>query len=919
MDRFQLFIRVLFLTYLVCGCVCFSWTPVERLGCAKSILDKTDEDKCPGGYAWICSHLKFNKVPTVFPKYNASSKLCLLDLSWNNLKVIKNSSFQNLMDLRWLSLDQNNISFIETNAFAGLSNLYYLNLSTNMLIHPKGFAKGVFNPLRNLEYLNLKNNPIKSYNGLDGLLKPLRKLTGLLITGCYNCSFGTDFKDFVNLTSLSLSGSLNGETCYMSILFNWTFTNVPNLSQLFLSFCNIRTLRPAVFSPLKKLITLDISYNKKLHFIGMQRVLAGLKNSSIVKLDVSAIYEPHEMGTKLLAKYIKPIKDLKTLERLYMELNKIEVIAEEVFNYIPNSTTHFSLAGNRLTYGEYVFRLTGMNYMSWLDISRQHLNYDPFLQKHQEQMFYRDTVNLGFNHFKDDENKIIHPQVEFKSPKTKIQNTKLQTLEPTKEISTSKNNMSNVRVLPLECILDEFFNCPSNMMCVCVPGNLEIVEWRASFLYVHVYGLRIFKPNRLRRINLSFNLIELWEGPVDGLEELEDFNLAENICTQMNSTFFDNFYGLRKLNISYNFLGQVLDPAKENAGEHFKNLRNLTHLDLSDNRISAAAYDLFENLESLQYLNISRNMLTKWDFRLNSKCLRLLDLSDNKLETIPESLRNYLEDLAGMGPHETCNRTDVLILDLAGNPIQCNCENRPFLRWLSKSKVKILFYGTDECHLRDGSRLTLWNEAVIPDFVDKLDTECIPYAWIGASIGIFVVSLGMSAAVYRYRWKLRYLYYIGGRRRHRHSGYNRLFERDAFIAYANSEASFIKDKLVPGLEGVHDLKVWVADRDSQVGASIATNLTHAIHSCKKSVLLLTRQYLKEDWCDYEMNMARVESVESRRNLMIIVKFGEVSMKDMPLDYLRLLKMDNVRTIEYPTHPQDMDTFWASLAEAIREE
>ena len=262
----------------------------------------------------MCSHLRFNKVPAKFPNYNASSKLCSLDLSWNNLTVIKTSSFENLTDLIWLWLNQNNISFIETNGFAGLSNLHYLNLSSNMLEIPEGFAKDVFKPLMNLKYLNLKSNPINSYIGLDDLLKPLKKLIGLLISGCFNCTFGTGFKDFVNLTSLSLSGSLNAKTCNISTLSILAFTNVPKLSQLFMSFCNLKKLKPDVFSPLKNLKTLDISYNEKLHFAGMQKVLTGLKNSSIMKLDVSAIHEPFEMGIKLKAKYMKPIQDLKKLE-----------------------------------------------------------------------------------------------------------------------------------------------------------------------------------------------------------------------------------------------------------------------------------------------------------------------------------------------------------------------------------------------------------------------------------------------------------------------------------------------------------------------------------------------------------------------------------------------------------------------------
>lgn len=123
--------------------------------------------------------------------------------------------------------------------------------------------------------------------------------------------------------------------------------------------------------------------------------------------------------------------------------------------------------------------------------------------------------------------------------------------------------------------------------------------------------------------------------------------------------------------------------------------------------------------------------------------------------------------------------------------------------------------------------------------------------------------------------------------------------------------------MVPCLEDDHNLKVWVADRDAQAGASIAENLTHAIYSSKKSILLLSRRYFKEGWCNYEMNMARVESIESQRKLIIIVLYEDISAKDMPLDYLRLLK--TVRSIEYPSHPQDLDTFWASLAEAIKEE
>ena len=894
------------------------------IGCYKGILDDKSEQNCIGGYAWKCNNTNLNKVPSIYPKYNESSKLCLLDLSWNNLTTIPNNSFVNLKDMLWLWLYQNNLTWIDSDAFTGLHNLLYLNLSSNLLENAKCFGKDVFKPLINLQNINLKNNSITSYKGLDDILRPIRSLRGLLISGCYNCTFGEGFKELTKLNSLSLSGSLNAgkALCNISTLFNETFTYLPYLSNLFMSFCHVTQVQTGSLMPLKNIQVLDISYNKKLHFKGMKDVLSSLVESDISTLDISAIHELFERGTVLRGKHIKPIKHLKNLTLLYMELNKLEIIEGDVFSMIPSSTSHISLAGNRLTYGKYVANLTRMTQVVYMDISRQHLNYDPFIQQHQERrsdsakisLIHRGnkyTSQLTEQFYKNDEWKMMYASTIHTFETSNTYKHLHAGLKPTGDMISAKA-FDNGSLSCLLCVA----SCTRNMTCVCAPENLRVLNWRASFVYVHIYGLRVCQPNSLLKLNLNFNLIEIWEGPVYGLENLEELNLSENVCVYMSSVFFDNFNGLLKLNVSYNFLGHVLDPNMPNAGSHFKTLKKLKMLDLSENRINALSKDVFKNLQELEYLNVSRNMLTKWDSELNSSCLKLVDLSNNKLETLSEQFRNYLDMLVDLPADKTCNSSDLTI-DLAGNPIQCTCDSRPFLRWLSRTKVKILFYEHDECHLQDGKRLLLASDEVIPQFVEHLDTVCVPYGFIGVSIGIFLISIGLCIIIYRYRWKLRHIYY-SKRRRHKHKGYDRLFERDAFVSYAKTEAGFIKEKLVPSLEGSdHGLKVWVADRDSIPGASIAENLTHAIYSSKKSILLLSRRYFTESWCNYEMNMARVESIESQRKLLIIVLYEDISAKEMPLDYLRLLK--TAESIEYPRHPQHLDTFWESLARTIQEE
>lgn len=372
--------------------------------CSEAKLGGEDKMKCMGGFAWNCSYLNLKQVPTSFPKRNLSRKLCLLNLSWNRLTTIDNSAFKNLKDLKWL-LNQNNLTKIEPVAFVGLGQLLYLHLSSNKLEYPNSLTDQVFEPLVNLEYLNLKNNPVQTYDALDRLLKPLRKtLKGLLISGCYNCTFGQGFENFSNLISLSLSGlySNSGETlCNISTLLNETFIHLPKLKELFISFCNIGAVEPGAFSPLKNIKTVDISYNRRLQFRGMRDVLSGLVNSSICILDVSAIHERFERGTELLKEHIEPIQYLKKLKVLYIELNKLEVINEQVFDLIPKSTSHFMLSGNRLTYGKYVEKLSTMKHIVAMDLSRQHLNYDPFIQKHQEHDSPTGTVIDARHRFMD--------------------------------------------------------------------------------------------------------------------------------------------------------------------------------------------------------------------------------------------------------------------------------------------------------------------------------------------------------------------------------------------------------------------------------------------------------------------------------------------------------------------------------------
>ena len=245
--------------------------------CTRGELDSEVENQCPRGYAWKCNNIGLNTVPTTYPNNNDTNKLCLLDLSWNNISNITGSPFKNITDVLWLWLFHNRLIWIDSGAFVGLNNLVYLKLSSNLLELPRSFAGDVFKPLINLRILNLKNNSIKSYDGLQELLQGLKHLEGFLMTGCYNCTFGRGFED---------SGQANSDSCNISTLLNRTFIHLPHIKKLFMSFCGIKNVEADALSWLKNIEILDISYNTALNFKGMHNVLYDLANSSLRILDV---------------------------------------------------------------------------------------------------------------------------------------------------------------------------------------------------------------------------------------------------------------------------------------------------------------------------------------------------------------------------------------------------------------------------------------------------------------------------------------------------------------------------------------------------------------------------------------------------------------------------------------------------------
>ena len=64
------------------------------------------------------------------------------------------------------------------------------------------------------------------------------------------------------------------------------------------------------------------------------------------------------------------------------------------------------------------------------------------------------------------------------------------------------------------------------------------------------------------------------------------------------------------------------------------------------------------------------------------------------------------------------------------------------------------------------------------------------------------------------------------------------FDYDIFVSFAGEDFDFVRDHLMPELEGTQNLRLCVHERDFIPGRNIVDNIVEAVESSKKVVLYL---------------------------------------------------------------------------------
>ena len=122
--------------------------------------------------------------------------------------------------------------------------------------------------------------------------------------------------------------------------------------------------------------------------------------------------------------------------------------------------------------------------------------------------------------------------------------------------------------------------------------------------------------------------------------------------------------------------------------------------------------------------------------------------------------------------------------------------------------------------------------------------------------------------------------------------------------------------LPPKLEDECGLRICLHYRDFLVGVFIEDAIIEAIESSRKTILILSPNFLKSNWCHFEMQMARNRLFDKGTDVLILALLKPLPTVGVKSTLAHL--METKVYIEWSDTDEDQrKLFWTKLEAAVR--
>nr|CAD7258479.1 unnamed protein product [Timema shepardi] len=823
----------------------------------------------------------------------------ILDASFNHFVLMPTNGFSALRRLQELYLHDNEISMIADRALGGLKELQMFDISNNKIVAlpPELFRDCI----QVIKEIYLQNNSISVL--APGLFANLGHLLALDLSRNQLTSAWINSGTFSGLIRLVLLNLSHNRITKLDPTF---FRDLYTLQILNLEHNQIETIPADTFAPMNNLHTLVLSYNRISYLDGYS--MNGLYVLSLLSLDNNILETVHpdafrncsslqdlNLNGNVLTAVPLALKDMRLLRTVDLGENSISDLHDPGFKGMTNlyglrlignqknNLTRVDLYANQIVSMELnALRLTRVD--ADRPLPNFYIGGNPF--QCDCTMEWLQRINT-LDHLRQ------HPHVmDLESIYCKLLYNRYRTYIPLIEAESSQflcTYKTHCFALCHCCVFDACdceMTCPSN--CTCYHDQ----SWSANI--VECSGIDYTNmPNRI---------------PMDATEVYLDGNNFGELSSH-------SFIGRKNLKVLYANNSNIAAIYNHT----FSGLRRLSVLHLENNHIKELQGFELQSLENLRELYLQRNKIQSIGNRtfVHLEQLEVLRIDGNRLSTFPVwqfSLNPYLVEIG-----------------LGANQWSCDCQYlRLFHTWLKGNYVKVVDANKVVCVFNN---LT---NAVGPPLADFNATSCTTF--MGGSravvesqvikdylplllvtLCVFITSIGLVFCAFYYRRELRVWVYsrCGLRMCYKTTAFEEEQDRDrlfdAYVSYSVKDDGFVNQVLAPGLEQSDPAyRLCLHYRDFNVSAYVADTIVEAVESSRRTVVVLSKNFLHSEWCRFEFKSALHEVLKDRRRRLIIVVLGELPQRDLDPDLRLYLKTNTC--IEWGDR-----LFWQKLKFAMPDE
>eukprot|EP00057_Strongylocentrotus_purpuratus_P008194 XP_011662668.1 PREDICTED: toll-like receptor 4 [Strongylocentrotus purpuratus] len=377
-------------------------------------------------------------------------------------------------------------------------------------------------------------------------------------------------------------------------------------------------------------------------------------------------------------------------------------------------------------------------------------------------------------------------------------------------------------------------------------SNLDISYNRLEILSIDQFTT----TSALRVLNMSGSHLKA-EDLVDkqtgtslfsGLVSLRTLKLRRNSLATLHALpgIFTSLGSLVELDLTDCHIRQV-------ASGTFANLTTLLQLSLQDNELTSVPRDAFQGLHKLQVLQLQYNSIAfiEQELFMGTNELKELYLQNNHISTVA----SY-----------TLMPSSLIRLNIANNPLTCDCQLAWFRQWLNEVEGKIGFASENQTRCSRSSLKVLVNQIIWsfhPNEYCGINAMIIVSACFAP---ILVLTIGIL--VYLNRWWINYKLYL---LKLAIVGYHEItedqtpddYEFQLNLMFHEGDEWWVNDCMKPFLEQrmPHLEHVIFGDADLHPGLFYLNAIYDVIENSHKTILLLSNPSVDDAWYMTKLRMA----------------------------------------------------------------